>query len=280
MSEHSQDLIDYWSERLLRASGYDRAGFAAGFDTDRPSPPAVLADLLCLEAQVERPRLVADLGSGTGLSTRIWADRADEVVGVEASPEMRNHAETVTSAENVRFVQAYAQATGLPDGAADIVTCSQSFHWMEPTATLAEAARILRPGGVFAAYDYDWPPVVHPEVEAAFEEMLRRVAKRRAEGGRMRYSKEGHLERIRESGHFRYVREVVCHSRERGSAKRIVAMALSLGPLTVLLDEASEEELGLEQLREVADRALGDREVAMFLGYRARLGVRSARRVR
>ena len=40
---------------------------------------------------------------------------------------------------------------------ADIVTCSQSFHWMEPEPTLAEIARILRPGGVFAAYDYDWP---------------------------------------------------------------------------------------------------------------------------
>ena len=119
---------------------------------------------------------MVDLGSGTGLSTRAWADRADEVVGVEASPEMRDQAEAATAAENVRFVQAYAQETGLPDGVADIVTCSQSFHWMEPEPTLAEAARILRPGGVFAAYDYDWPPVVHWEVEAAFEELVGRSA--------------------------------------------------------------------------------------------------------
>ena len=155
------------------------------------------------------------------MSTRAWAERADEVVGVEASPEMRERAEQATEAGNVRFVEAYAQATGLPDGVADIVTSSQSFHWMEPTATLAEAARILRPGGVFAAYDYDWPPIVHPEVEAAFEEMLRRVGQRRVVGGRgrMRYSKEGHLERIRDSGHFRYVREAVLHSRERGERR-------------------------------------------------------------
>ena len=268
--------MDGWSERLLRASGYERSGFAEGFDVNRPSPPQALVDMLCLEAQAERPGLVVDLGSGTGLSTRVWADRADEVVGVEASPEMREQAVRATTAENVRFVEAYAQATGLADGAADIVTCSQAFHWMEPTATLAEVARILRPGGVFAAYDYDWPPVLHPEVEAAFEEMLRQVGRRRAVGGRgqMRYAKEGHLERIRESGHFRYAREAVLHSRERGGAERIVGMALSLGPLTVLLDDATEEELGLEQLREVSARFLGVREVELFLCYRARLGVK------
>jgi SAM-dependent methyltransferase len=224
---------------------------------------------------VERPRLVVDLGSGTGLSTRAWADRADEVVGVEASPEMREQAEQATEAGNVRFVQAYAQATGLPAGAADIVTCSQSFHWMEPLATLAEAARVLRPGGVFAAYDYDWPPIVHPEVEAAFEELVRQIGMRRALRGQPRHTKDMHLDRIRESGHFRYAREVVLHSRERGSAERIVGMALSLGPLSVMLNEGvSEEELGLAQLREAAANALGDREVDLFLGYRVRLGVR------
>ena len=196
-------------------------------------------------------------------------------MGVEASPEMREQAEAATSADNVRFVQAYAQATGLPDGEADIVTCSQALHWMEPEPTLAEAARILRPGGVFAAYDYDWPPIVGWEVEAAFEDLLRRVRAGRAPDGRgMRYAKEGHLERIKASGHFRYAREVVFHSRDRADADRIVGMALSLGPLTVLLNDGkSEEELGLAALREAAERTLGEREAEIFLSYRIRLGV-------
>ena len=276
MTEYSRELIDQWSERLLRTSGYERSGFAEGFDANRPSPPADLLDVLCVEAQAERPVLVVDLGSGTGLSTRPWAERADEVVGVEASPEMREQAEAATAAGNVRFVQAYAQATGLPDGVADIVTCSQAFHWMEPEPTLAEAARILRPGGLFAAYDYDWPPVVHWEVEAAFEEMLRRGrVGRRPDGDRMRYSKDGHLNRIKASGHFRYAREIVLQSHERGTAGRIVGMALSLGPLTVQLQNGTtEEEIGLADLRAKAERALGDREVDIYLGYRVRLGVR------
>jgi SAM-dependent methyltransferase len=264
-----------FSELLIRESGYTDARFPAGYDAQRPSPPAALLDLLCLEAQVERPRLVVDLGSGTGLSTRAWADRADEVVGVEASDEMRARAEQETSASNIRYRRAFAHETGLPDGAADIVTCSQSFHWMEPEPTLAEVARILRPGGVFAAYDYDWPPVVHWEVEAVFKEMVRRIGRHRARPGGPRYAKEGHLERIAASGHFRFTREALLHSREAGSAERIVGLALSLGPLVVLLEGGlTEEELGLAQLREVAARCLGDSEVSWFMCYRARLGIK------
>jgi hypothetical protein len=91
----------------------------------------------------------------------------------------------------------------------------------------------------------------------------------------MRYAKEGHLERIKSSGHFRYAREIVFHSRDRADADRIVGMALSLGPLTVLLtDGKSEEEVGLAPLREAAERTLGTREAEIFLGYRIRLGVR------
>ena len=45
-------------------------GFADVYDAYRPRPPAVLADVLCGLAGVERPTLVVDLGSGTGSSTR------------------------------------------------------------------------------------------------------------------------------------------------------------------------------------------------------------------
>lgn len=269
--------VEHYSEQLIRRSGFADARFPAGYDAHRPSPPEALLELLCLEAQAERPRLVVDLGSGTGLSTRAWADRADEVVGVEPSEQMRLRAEEATESSNVRYVRAFADQTGLPDAQADIVTCSQSFHWMEPGPTLAEVARILRPGGVFAAYDYDWPPVVHWEVEAAFEDLLVRVGDSRQD--RLGYvtlaEKEGHLERMRASGLFRFTREALVHSRETGTAERIVGMAFSLGPMNVLLEGGmTEQELGLAHLREVAARALGDREVGWFMCYRARLGVK------
>jgi SAM-dependent methyltransferase len=275
VTDYSADLVEHYSGLLIQRSGYTKPEFPGGYDANRPSPPAELLDVLCLEAQVERPRIVVDLGSGTGLSTRVWADRADEVVGVEASAEMRNQAERATSAPNVRYVHGYAQETGLTDGMADIVTCSQSFHWMEAEPTLAEVARILRPGGVFAAYDYDWPPVCNWEVEQAFSELVRRVGKARGIPAKLRYDKSGHLERIEASAHFRFAREVVLHSRERGGAQRLVGMALSLGPLAVLLEGGmSEEELGLAQLRDAAARAFGEREVEFLIGYRIRLAVK------
>jgi SAM-dependent methyltransferase len=269
----SRAAVSQYSAQLIERSGFSDRRFPAGYDAHRPAPPSALLDLLCQVSQVERPRLVVDLGCGTGLSTRAWADRADEVVGVEASEAMQAQAEAETGAANVRYVNAFGDATGLRSEAADIVTCSQSFHWMEPASTLAEVARILRPGGVFAAYDYDWPPIVQWEVEAAFEEMLRRIRRHRRE--RPRHEKAGHLGRIAASGYFRYTCEALVHSRETGGAGRIIGIAFSLGPLTVLLEGGlSEEELGLAKLRETAARVLDDREVPWFLCYRVRLGVK------
>src|SRR6476646_5431242 len=139
-----------FSRDLIGRSGYANEGFADHYDGARPSPPAVVLDVLTRCAG-GRPRLVADLGSGTGLSSRAWAARAERVVGVEANPAMLARARATT---------ADANATGLEAGSADIVTCAQSFHWMDPGALLPEVARVLRPGGVFGAYDYDVVPVI------------------------------------------------------------------------------------------------------------------------
>jgi SAM-dependent methyltransferase len=256
-------------------SAYTSEGFGTAYHLARPSPPTGLLRLLCRLARVERPRLVVDVGAGTGLSTRPWADLADEVVGVEPNPEMRAAAEADTPYPNVRYVEGYSDATGLPAAGADIVTYSQSLHWMEPQPTFAEAARVLRPGGVFAAYDYELPPVVDWEVDAAFEYFLLRVGKFRRERLSIPPAeKTGHVPRMRESGVFRYVREVGVSGDEPATAERVVGLALSLGPVGRLLEEGlSEEELGFTGLQETANRVLGDREVTWTLGYRVRFGV-------
>ncbi len=268
MSDFSSDLIG--------RSGYERQGFAAHYDRYRPRPPEALLHSLLPLARVERAALVVDLGTGTGLSARAWAGLADRVVGVEPNPAMCAEAERLTEAANVEFVGAFAQATGLPAGAADLVTCSQSLHWMEPEPTFAEAARLLRPGGVFAAYDYDVVPVCDWEVEDAFAALLERRKALRAElgiqQGADRWSKDGHLERIRESGRFRYSREFLLQSVEEGGAERIEGFARSLG-LPVAHAEF-EEKLRYDELREVAERVLGDRVVPLRFGYRVRVGIR------
>lgn len=272
------------AEQIVR-SGYLRPGFAEHYDAYRPQPPPALADLLAQLAGGARPSLVVDLGSGTGLSTCLWAGRAEEVIGIEPNPAMRREAEARTAAlglgATVRYRAGHAADTGLPDGVADLVPCAQAFHWMEPASTLVEVARILRPGGLFAVYDYDVTPAVHWEVDRAWEDCFERAltwvraaARARGESDAIR-PKEEHLARLRESGHFRYTREVLFHAVESGDAERALGLALSTGRVEqALAGGASPEELGLPALQEAAERILGRNSQPWHISYRIRLAIR------
>lgn len=268
-----------FSLEAIRQSGYLRDGFADFYDANRPRPPEILLDSLARYAGGGRLRLVVDLGSGTGLSARAWAPRSDEVVGVEPNASMLAVARARTSETNVRYEEAFADDTGLEEGSADLVTCSQSFHWMAREPVLAEAARVLRPDGVFAAYDYDIPPLVHPEIDAAFSEHLELRRHFRDEhkvaAGWTRMPKPTHLDAIRESGHFRYAREAVFHDSAEVTADEIIGLARSLGLVSELIARGvTGEQLGLTQLSEVAERIVGDGRLPWILGYRVRLGVK------
>jgi SAM-dependent methyltransferase len=265
-----------FSRGLIETSGYERANFAAHYDRFRPRPPRALLDLLCRYARVERPSLVVDVGCGTGLSTHAWSDLAARAVGIEPNAAMLAVA---APAPRVEFREAFASETGLADETADIVTCSQSLHWMEPEPTFAEAARILRPGGVFAAYDYDWPPIVDPELDEAFSAHQRRRREAREARalarGADRWPKHEHFARMQASGRFRWCREIVLHSIEDGNAERVGGFARSLGlPVADGSDADLEEELRIDELEAVAQRVLGARTVPFLFGYRVRVGVR------
>jgi SAM-dependent methyltransferase len=259
------------------------SGFAALYDAHRPRPPLVILDILTQLAQTARPALVIDIGSGTGLSTAIWAARAAQVVGVEPSADMRRQAEartaTLPDGGNVRYQEGFSTATGLPDGCADIVTCSQSLHWMEPAPTFTELARILRPGGVFAAYDCDWPPTLSWAAEQAYELVMTRAKAVEQERGLARdvrsWHKHEHLERMRTSARFHFTKEIVLHHIEQGGAERLVGMALSQGGIATLLKNGvSSAEIGIDVLRATARRVLGDAIVPWYWSYRVRLGIK------
>ena len=163
-------------DRMDLAPNAERfSGFADLYDRVRPTPPPVLADIVCTYAAVDRPEVV-DLGSGSGLSTRWIASWASSVIGVEPSADMRAVAAGRNEAPSVSFIDGWSHDTGLPDDCADVVIVSQALHWMEPGSTFGEAARLLRPGGVFAALDCDWPPSVgSARAEAAWQECRARV---------------------------------------------------------------------------------------------------------
>jgi SAM-dependent methyltransferase len=164
-------------------------------------------------------------------------------------------------------------------GCADIVTCSQSFHWMEPESTLAEVARVLRPGGVFAACDHDFVPIMAAwEADLAFRTFNERIraldARDQVSADVPRWDKNGHLARIQASGRFRYTREILLHHVKMGNAERLVGLALSRGSVQTLLKAGlSESELGLDRLRADAARLLGDEPQPWHWCMRVRVGV-------
>lgn len=114
----------------------------------RPSYPAEMFDFLFAEGVLAPQMAVADVGSGTGIFTRLLLERDLEVYAIEPNQEMRQHAEKAL-AHDPRFhsIQATSENTTLGDGGVDAITAAQAFHWFEPVATSNEFRRILKPGG-------------------------------------------------------------------------------------------------------------------------------------
>ena len=254
------------------------SGFAGEYDRHRPSPPAALASLLASYTGTERPARVIDLGCGTGLSSRYWAERAVEVIGVEPSADMRHEALRQTSSANVRYQEGYSHATGLPAASVQIVTCMQALHWMEPQATFTEAGRILVSGGVFAAIDYDWPPVSSSwRADQAWSACNDRAGALEASlaGARpARWDKSGHAARMRASGCFRFVREAALHHVDAGGSERYVGLLCSQGGVMELLKAGySAEDLGIIELDRIARSELGTEPRPFYWSARVRVGV-------
>ncbi len=113
----------------------------------RPSYPDAAIDAI-LGGLGRTSRLVAaDIGAGTGISSRLLAERGVRVLAIEPNAPMRDGAE---HNERVTFRDATAERTGLADESIDLVLCAQAFHWFRHDEALREFARILKPGARLA----------------------------------------------------------------------------------------------------------------------------------
>jgi len=202
------------------------------------------------------------------------------VTGIEPNAEMLFVArEKCGGYPNVEFIQRFAHDTGLQDECADIVYCSQSFHWMEPLSTLAEANRILKPGGLFMAYDCDWPPVCGVKAEEAYKKLFDAVAEAKSlaesKEGIKKWPKENHLANIKSSGYFGYTREIVFANRETCDEKRFIGLALSQGGLQAAVREATKEIApAFAEFETSVSEAFSGRRMEILFCYRLRLGLK------
>lgn len=117
----------------------------------RPSYPAEVLRLFRGEMNLLETSAIADIGSGTGISSKLFLEKGNKVYGVEPNAAMRSAAEEFLGGYlNFLSIDGTAENTNLPDDSVDFVVAAQAFHWFDQKKTLAEFKRILRPNGFVA----------------------------------------------------------------------------------------------------------------------------------
>jgi ubiquinone/menaquinone biosynthesis C-methylase UbiE len=110
-------------------------------------PPEVLAffkkDLGLTVADI-----IADVGSGTGISSELFLENGNTVYGIEPNDAMREAAETrLEKFPNFHPLKCTAENISLPDAFVNIIVSAQAFHWFDRQKARKEFTRVLRPGG-------------------------------------------------------------------------------------------------------------------------------------
>lgn len=114
----------------------------------RPGYPNVLIEELRTVVPLDSRSVVADIGSGTGISCELFLRHGLTVYGVEPNVEMRTAAEKFLERyDRFHSVDGTAERTTLPDGVADLVAAGQAFHWFDHNSARSEWRRILKPDG-------------------------------------------------------------------------------------------------------------------------------------
>jgi demethylmenaquinone methyltransferase/2-methoxy-6-polyprenyl-1,4-benzoquinol methylase len=134
---------------------YDRVGAALSLGQD-PLWRRFLVSRLPAPSQT--PGHVLDVATGTGLVAAELLRRGFRVTGLDQSAEMLEIARRRFMGQEVELVEASAEALPFPDETFDHLTMTYLLRYVDdPGATLAELARVVRPGGVVASLEFGVP---------------------------------------------------------------------------------------------------------------------------
>jgi ubiquinone/menaquinone biosynthesis C-methylase UbiE len=114
----------------------------------RPDYPHEIIAFLKQHGLLTIESVIADIGSGTGISAELFLKEGNTVYGVEPNKEMREAAERLlTQYKNFKSINATAEQTTLQNNSIDLIIAGQAFHWFDKQKSKAEFQRILKPNG-------------------------------------------------------------------------------------------------------------------------------------
>jgi SAM-dependent methyltransferase len=125
------------------------ASVAAHYFQSRPTYPPALFDWLA--GQCEARDLAWDCGAGNGQASLELVRHFTRVLATDASASQISQA---IPHPRIEYRVAPAESSGLPDHGADLVVVAQALHWFDLDRFYGEVKRVLKPGGVVAAWSY------------------------------------------------------------------------------------------------------------------------------
>ena len=138
--------------RSCRVNTIDRfSNRVADYVKYRPGYPLEVIGLFRNDLGLQRDSVIADIGSGTGISAKLFLENGNTVYGVEPNAAMRAAAEDILKGfSSFKSIDGTAESTTLANESIDFIIAAQAFHWFEGGKTRIEFKRILKPGGYVA----------------------------------------------------------------------------------------------------------------------------------
>ncbi|HVR47451.1 MAG TPA: class I SAM-dependent methyltransferase [Candidatus Binatia bacterium] len=125
---------------------------ASAYAAFRPNYPPAAIDAALAGLGDPRALTIADVGAGTGISARLFAERGATVIAIEPDARMRAKAEPHPGVE---WRDGTAERTHLTDASVDAVVACQAFHWFATPAAMSEFRRVARKRAVLLQYERD-----------------------------------------------------------------------------------------------------------------------------